>query len=731
VGGVAVHRDDAIAIPEAVMIQTDIDLRQTLDLLRRRWRLIAITVVSVLALAVLATYMLKPIFTASSLVLVDPSRKNLLNPDSQAASGSSDSARVDSEVEIVVSDSNLLRLIEELDLVSDPELGVRLGLMRRLLAWLRMGDGELPRGEEALAEVLSNVRRAVSARRVGLTFLIDVSAQSEDRSKAAQLANAASQAYIRSQIDAKVGSILEARDVLGARIADASVAIVKTEGAFDDFVANNIDAIVSGTGRTDIALLRQRLTSTESERVRLSGLAEEIERQVAGGSWSSLADSLGSQAMRELERQRQQVLDEIADQPQQAPAVDLRARLAEIESKLEAEGRQGLASLQRSLSDSQVAVTDLRQSLRSSVLNAELPTDILARVYEIQQASEIARSQYQTLLARLNDLETQAALQLADSRIVSQALPPSRPSFPNTTLILALAGLGALGFGVLFAMLYDNYLGGFTSEGQVESVLHTKVVASIPRQRALRDTKSADASDTLADTMIDAPLSAYAEAIRSIRVAVEQNFRRSRPGAVGHKAPVIMICSAAPNEGKTTVALSLARAYAQAGQRTLLVDCDLRKPNLHRQLGLEPTTAIADWLFTREPIQDLHALAQKDPATQLRVVLGARRANQPTDHLIVEPSFQHFVEVARNSFDVVVLDTPPIGPVVDALWIAPMADVVVFVVRWSATTQQDAAGAIERLRSGKRADADLLTVLNQIENIPGSRGKYSGYYDAY
>jgi uncharacterized protein involved in exopolysaccharide biosynthesis/Mrp family chromosome partitioning ATPase len=707
----------------------EIDLRRILDLLRRRARLIIVTVMATMALATLVTVSLKPVYSASALVLVDPTSKNLLAPDSQAASGSSDSARVDSEAAIVVSDSNLLEVIRELNLVSDPELGVRLGLADTLLAWLRMGDARLPTGDEALADVLANVHKAVKAERNGLTFLIEVSARSRDKVKAAQLANTVAKVYVRRQIDAKINSTLEARDVLRARLSDASAAVVKTENAFDDFLSRNTEAIVAGTGRQDIADLQQRLVATETERSRLTALADVVSRSTADKQWASLASTLGSDAIRTLEAQRQLLLGDIARNAPDAPAtVDLRKQLAQIEDNLSQASNHELSSLQGEIATARGRESDLRDNLRRSVLASNLPTDMLAQIYEIQQSSEVARAQYQTLLVRLNDLETQSALQVADSRVVSDALVPDKPAFPNVPLMLAIAGLAAIGLGVLLALLYENYVGGFTSDRQLESVLKLKTIAAVPRVRTIRHDESDGTADTPANTLLDAPMSAYAESIRSARVALEQIIRR-RPTADG--GTIVMIASAVPNEGKSSMALSLARAYAIAGRKTLLIDCDLRRPSLSRLLKLEPTVALADVLSADASTDMLDTAISRDPKTPLRAILGARRPALPTDQLMSELSFESILVAARRRFDVIILDTPPLVPVADGRWIAELADLIVLVVKWSATSQQDAHSALDMLEAAKRHDVEIVALLSQTDGSTVGERKYSGYYQAY
>ena len=143
----------------------------------------------------------------------------------------------------------------------------------------------------------------------------------------------------------------------------------------------------------------------------------------------------------------------------------------------------GLTSLRQSVSAAETQQTEVRQQLRAAVLSSALSPEMLARIYELQQSSEVARAQYQTLLSRINDAEAQAVLQLADSRVVSPALPPTRPSFPNVNLTLSLAAIGGLGLGVGLAFLRENIVGGIMTEDQAAAVLHVPVAAALRHRR--------------------------------------------------------------------------------------------------------------------------------------------------------------------------------------------------------------------------------------------------------
>lgn len=704
------------------------DLRTLLHLVRRRYLLILVVTVVSIGVAGVALFALKPVYTATTLVLVDPSKKNLLDPENQGASGS-DSLRVDSEVELVKSETTLLSVAKELNLAKDQEFGLRLSMRETLLAFLRISQPTLPSGDDAVQSVVGNLRDAVTVQRRGLTFLIAVNARSARPAFAADIANAMARAYIQQQLEAKVSSTLASRDIIQARVTDASGTIAQSENAFDAFVDQNIARISEATGRSDFQSTRQEIERLTRSRALAASTADIAEQSLQQQDWVSLASTLKDDALASLQQQRDYLLNALSNAQQgSAAAVDLQASLKSLEGEIQQKATTAVDALRRDLAGSQARVTELRTQLRTSILDSNLPNDILTNIYELQQGAEIARTQYQTLLQRLNDLDTQAFLQVADSRIVSEATPPSVPSFPNPRFILtasAVVGL-LLGFGI--ALLIENFVGGFTSEAQAESILKVPVTAAIPRQRSNK--RGGAEALTVADALIVNPLSVYSESIRRIRVGVDQAMRR-RPGdAELQRGRVVVVSSAAPNEGKTTMSLSLARAYALSGLSTLLIDCDLRKPSIHKQLGMEASEGLLDYLSnSANEISDLKTIMAVDGGSGARIVFGARRSDIATDQLIAGKTFARLIAAAQNSFDIVILDTPPIGPVVDGLYLAGMADAILFVVKWSATPQQEVRSAVSALLAAKPADTPLLTVLNQQDINPASyRGKYAGYY---
>ncbi|HTM79455.1 MAG TPA: AAA family ATPase, partial [Devosia sp.] len=425
-----------------------------------------------------------------------------------------------------------------------------------------------------------------------------------------------------------------------------------------------------------------------------------------------------------LQKRRDQIQAQMREKAAETSTVlNLREELAGVQASLLAEANQASNSITKQISAAQAVASNLRDQLRDVIVSADLPSDVLMQIFTLQKTAESSRSQYQTLLGRLNELDTQAYLQVADSVVVAEADVPLVPSFPNTRLFLMMGAIIAAGLGVGSAVLLENYVGGFTSSAQAEAVLHAPTIAVVPWTKVPRSPNSGEET-TVADLVVDAPLSTFTESIRRLRVGADRIMKNAKPSGSGG---VVMITSAVPGEGKTSLALALSRSYQMAGQACLLIDCDLRKPSVHKLLNVERNAGLLDLLNSGGVAFSVASIVVSDPRTTGPVIVGSHRSNSATDHFINGPEFARMIEATRKVFDVIVLDTPPVLPVVDSLYLAELADAVIFVTQWGSTSQSDAKFALKSISQEVREEVKVAVVINQDAD-DRSGGKYKEYY---
>lgn len=704
-----------------------LDLRAIITLLRRKIRLILLSMFLITGAALVYLFYATPIYTTTTLLLVDPTQKNLLDPDGVSRiSGVGENARIESEVEILKSSAVKLATIEKLGLLSDPEFGARMSLANKIKMALGFENETLTNGAVLLNQTLGRVSAATSIRRRGLTYIIGVSASSTDPQRAADLANAMSQTYIELQIQSKVSTALAAREVLQSQIESARSSLAASEDALDLFIDRNLEQLSAEVDNPELIQTRNALETINAARLASETRSKAGQNAVANQDWSQLALSLEDEAIAALAQQHQDLAKRLGNLPEDSDQqTNLRAELSQLDTEIQAQAEAAISAQKSEIVGLNAQAQTHRSSIRANVLQGDLSSATLVQIYELQQESQIAQQQYSTLLTRARDLQAQALVQIADSRIVSEALPPRSASYPNKKFVLMIGLLASLGIGVALALLSEFYVGGVTSVTQLANILPIPVATAVPHLAQGKNQL------TIADYVIDAPLSTYAESLRRLRATIDASLPQSPQSEDSSgQGKVIMITSAIPAEGKSSLALALARTYALAGKSTLLIDADLRKPSLHKYMGLTPNQGFMEYLRDFGTQIGDETFYDSDPRSNVGVFLGHHRANVPTDQLLQSSLFEGLIENARKAMDIIILDTSPLIPVVDARYVAAKADIVVDCVRFGVTTQSDLRLALSQLNASVRLGTPILSVLNHDESkVAGYR--YDGYYNDY
>ena len=697
------------------MVDREVDLRRLFGLIRRRSRLI----VSVTAICVIVSGLISiaipPVYSSTATVIFDPQRKDLLNSEMPLNAGMADNTRVESEVELLRSDSLLLQVLATQQASSPADASSQPGLKAQFLGWFGLKKLPSEAARDQANQQLSTLRHAINVQRRGPTYIIAIEARAEAPEIAADIANALAKAYLDEQVSAKVEVALGARDLIQSQLVEARTAIVVADSDYVAFLHQGVDRLASGQDGVLLRHLVDELDSTTIEQTQASKQLASIDASHAPDT----ALELGSTTL--VGEQRLALASQIAFVDTSTPMVAaLQERIAQSDSDGLPDLYVDAAAVQEQIAALQRRQGNLRAELRSQVMQSDLPADMLTDLFELQSSAAFARKQYETLVTRALELQSQAGLQVPDSRLVASALPASSQAFPNTNLFMACALFGGCILGVGVSLAYESAVGGFMTEEQLEGALNTRVAATIPRLKRGMD------DDTLADMVITAPLSQLAEAMRRTRLAIDASLSGQNRAA----GQIVMITSAVPNEGKSSVALALARSYALSGRKTLLIDGDLRQPVLANRVDIETPSGLLEYLEAPEARRDSSKLIRRESDTGLFLLLGTKATDRPTDRLLTAPAFAQLLRGATQTHAIVILDTPPVGPVVDALYMAPHADLIVMVTRWGSTAQRDSKTSLASLRDAKNADVPIISILNDKDRQTQPQGQhYRRYYE--
>jgi capsular exopolysaccharide synthesis family protein len=332
------------------------------------------------------------------------------------------------------------------------------------------------------------------------------------------------------------------------------------------------------------------------------------------------------------------------------------------------------------------------------------------KLRELERTAAVNKTLFEEFLQKAKITAEEATFRARDVRVIMPAQSGGQ-SFPNTNKILLMSLLAGLGLGVGGAFAMEKLRAGFTSPREVEQALGIPVLASV-RQMKKRELTKDGQSIPVPFYQIHQPLSPFSESIRTLRSSIHMSD-------VDQPPKVIQVTSAIPGEGKTTIAVSLAISAAFAGRKVALVDADLRHPAVSRFFKLEKETGLVD-LLTGAGTADKVFRFYKDLRLTI-IPAGSKSLNAPD--LLGSERMKALIAHLKETFEYVVVDTPPIGPVVDALIASNLADKTIFVVAWASTPRELIETSINQLSAQKRVAGIVFNFVNQ-----DSAKKYGGEY---
>jgi succinoglycan biosynthesis transport protein ExoP len=687
-----------------------------------KWLLLAATIAGG-ALAGTLAVILTPQYLATSKLLLEAGKNKVVSVDDAYGAFTANREHFQTQFEFLSSRGVAERVVRELNLSKHPLFDPRQAspsALQRVRSAIGLAGPEQPWTEATVLEaVIGRLQADVKFDPVRLTQVVLVGYESPDPELAARVANEFARSFINVDLDTRFRRSQTASGWLNERLASLGSQLEESERALQKFRDSTGIVEAKGVpGRGEDRVLddmSQRLVAARIERAR----AEQLYRQVqpnAPGRFEvpEVFSSPRVTRAREVEAAALAKTTELGDRLGRSHPM-MQSAQAEVDAArgtLRREAESVIAGIQK---EYELAVAKER-SLEGAVSASKLSVQSLNRK-EIQLAAlesevDTNRRLYQTFLSRSRETGATSDFATPIARLMDPATPPVSPSKPPRNLMIAVGALLGLLLGGAFAWWREGALDVLRSTADVESALQLPLLAAMPLL------KPAQLKDG-ATIQIDEPRSLFAESVRSVLTGV-------RLSTLGEPNPVIAVTSTLPGEGKSTLASSLALELART-TRVVLVELDFRRPSLGQRLGLDPAAhGFSDLILEKSSL----AMAYQSVAgSTLQVITVGRKPGRAVD-LLMGPAFRSLIAALRTEFDTVILDTPPIQVVADALVVAGNCTGMVYVVRSNQTSVALAQRNIRRLRT---AGARIIgVVMNQhdfekAERYYGDRASSTSY----
>jgi polysaccharide biosynthesis transport protein len=717
-------------------------LHIAINFIRRQYVVIAIAVALTTLLGVVYLMTTPPNFSAYARMLIDTRKQQVMFPQQPMTWDFMEAAAVESQVEVLKSENIARGVVKENHLTEDPDI---VGPGNDLWGTVRAAIfGAAPpevRSETELTKrAIGAVMGGVSARRVGLTYVIEVGFQSRSPAGAARIANAVVEAYIRDQLDAKLQATRRTTAWLLDQIAELKEKLSLADRAVEDFKEKN--NMISADGRLvneqQVAELSSQLVQAKKRTAEAQARFDRIQTVLRSNTVdATVTDSLNNALVSRL---REKYLDDANKEADWSArfgsshlaAVNLRNQMKGILASI----REELVRLGETYkSDLEIAKLNQEAAEKEragAVAQSQEANQVKVTLRQLESATKNYRSQYDSLLQKYAETQQQQSFPITEARMITAAESGFKSS-PVTRTVLSYAILGGLLLGAGIGWLREFWYRVFRTNKQVEAILGKDSIALLPRlpktKKPRRDQSTGSESDDprmvarghdLAWTVTEAPFSRYAEEVRSIKLAIDVNR-----GVETNK--VVGFTSSMPEEGKSTTSTAVALLAAQANARVILIDCDLRNPALSRHLAPRATIGLLEVLLGNASLDDAIC---RDPVTNLAfmpAVLKSPLAN--SSELLASEAMKNLFEQLREQFDYIVVDLSPLLPIVDVRSALSFVDAYVLIVEWGTTTVDTVQRAVHSAKAV--SDKVIGVVLNKVDfkslgRFDGEPGKY--YY---
>lgn len=693
-------------------------LRQFRILYRSRWQILRTTVL-VFVLALLAVFAVTPSYRGTSTLLIEPMGAKVVEIDevyNSGVPGVNLSEVQNTQIEVLQSRTIAERVFDRLKLGETEEYRVELAdedgdILSDVMELLGLGS-DADGGRDAAIELLVE---NLTVNPVARSNVVRVNAESEDPELAAKIANTVAEIYIEYDREARGGIADEASGWLGERLVEVKKDLEASEKALQAFYESEQLVNVGGARgmvEDEITDNARRLREARTTR---SDLENVYRRIVSARTNAEVLQEIPQIAQEPLVQTTKRLFLEAQNEvgslssrygAKHPKMITGQARLADARNALRTQvllAADGIRSQYELARNTETSMAGIVQDSRTQIQGLDRKEN---QLQILQREVDSNRKLYDTFLQRSKETDVAGGLHIGTVRLIERAVVPKDPNKPKKVLWLAAALLSGAFLGLALALI-----GGFL-DNTLKTPLDLEQATQIPVLTVLPKVK--DTQD-LPHLELNEPQAMFSEGIRTLRTSLllaDVNRKRRR----------ILVTSAVPGEGKTSVALNLAMAIGQV-ERVLLIDADLRKPTVGARLGLAAdANGLVDLITGTAPAE---ACIHRHAAGSIDVLPCGKPPPNPLE-LISSERFSQLIESVGANYDRIVIDSPPCHPVSDSHLLCRLVDAVFFLVKADSTPVQLVTNAVKALR---QAGAPLVgAVLNEADTQKQAGFAYGYYY---
>ena len=718
--------------------ELDVDLRRLLMLLwRRKWVVMGIVVVTV-AVAAIISSLLPTRYTAQSLVMIESESINPKGIELQNFMSEMrlDTALVLSEVEVLKSRETARRVIMRLNMMAEDEPSSQ-SLMTtpaenetefKSLSVYRteMTSDENPVLSDKMNRAIAVFQNNLAVKPVPGSYVIQISYTSGDPQRAALVANIVMDVYMEQRLEEKFLATQKVTNWLDNRLTALREQVRQSEKAVEDYRSRNnlIEGARFEMTAQQLSELNTQLVLAKSKRAEALARLNDTEGYVANsGVADASPDVLNARYIQDLKRSETELLQQKADLssrygPKHPTIIKINAELADLRSTLRRETQQVADAVRAEYEVADARVEELQKALAEMQGQKRVEYKAMIDLRELTREAESNRLIFDNFLETYKRSDQREQLEEPEARVLSYASVPEDPSYPNKPLIISLAAAISLFLGIAFVLILEKLDNAFRSASQLEQRTGYPCFGLIP---------AADSSVTkhgIADYIIKKPSSAVAESIRTLRMVL--NLRSGNDEA--SRPRVVTVTSSLPAEGKTTISAWLGRVAAKSGEKVIVIDCDLRRPNLHRVMKMSNEKTLVDYLTGD---MKLNQVVNKDDPSGAHIICARAVANSALD-LISSEKMRKLIKSLKETYDLVILDTPAALAVSDARILASESDFTLYIVEWDKTPREVVTTGVKQFSDfGYENLAFVLSGVDVRRHARYGYGDTAYYYGRY